>query len=305
MAQSPQFAFQPSDSRPAWRGAVEWIAALLLAALWLAAGLWKLSDVTATEVRMTQALVPHSLSLAAALGFGTLETLAAVLLLVPMWRRWGAWLSGFLLLSFMLYIGYHYRALTGAECNCFPWLQRAVGPMFFVEDGALVVLAVAAGWWARPSRSLGRAAVALAVVVALVGVLWGLDRARGQNAAAPPSIVVDGREFPLRQGRVFLYFFNPSCIHCFEAAQAMARLKWQATIVGLPTQDFQLGPGFVQDSGLPNVRLSPDIEKLRAAFPFQDVPFGVALDNGRVRESVHFFEEPKLSETLRQIGFVL
>ncbi len=39
-----------------WRRELEWTAALALAALWLVAGGWKLSDVTATQVRMTLAL---------------------------------------------------------------------------------------------------------------------------------------------------------------------------------------------------------------------------------------------------------
>jgi hypothetical protein len=122
---------------------------------------------------------------------------------------------------------------------------------------------------------------------------------------APASIIADGRAFPLRQGRVFLYFFNPSCLHCLDAAQAMAALNWQATVVGLPTQDFEQARDFFQSVGMPRVRLSPEADKLRQIFPFQDVPYGVALEDGRVREKLHFFEQPQLANTLRQIGFVL
>ena len=167
-----------------WKSTVEWTAALALAALWLVAGLWKLTDITGTQVRLTQALVPQPLSLPATLLLGTIETFAAILLLAPFWRRWGALLSGFLLSAFMVYIGYHYRALTGEECSCFPWLKRAVGPMFFVQDGALLALAVAAGWWAAPSRGLRRAALSLAGVVIAAGALLTVDRARENSIIA-------------------------------------------------------------------------------------------------------------------------
>ncbi len=49
----------------------------------------------------------------------------------PRFRRWGAWLTGLLLVAFMLYIGYYYNVLRGAECSCFPWLKRAVGLWVF------------------------------------------------------------------------------------------------------------------------------------------------------------------------------
>src|SRR5712692_1516149 len=127
-----------SPPRPRWQTAMEWGTAVALAGLWFAAGLWKLSDLTATQVRMTQALVPKPLSLTAALFFGTAETFAGLLLLLPRWRRWGSWLSVGLLAAFMAYIGIHYSALTGTDCSCFPWLKRAIGPMFFVEDAALM-----------------------------------------------------------------------------------------------------------------------------------------------------------------------
>jgi len=300
MPEAPAFS-----SRPRWQAAVEWAAAAALAALWLAAGLWKLSDITGFEVRLTQLLVPKDWSLPATLALGVTETFAAVLLLVPAWRRWGAWLSALLLGAFMAYIGYHYRALTGQECSCFPWLKRAVGLLFFVEDSAMLAVALAAGWWARPSRGKRRAAMVLAAVAILAGVMLAVDRGRGQGEPAPVSILADGRDYSLQQGRVFLYFFNPSCQHCFQAAQTMARWRWQAGIVGLPTQDFDLGRGFFQEAGLAPVALSPEAARLRQTFPFQDVPFALAIEEGRVREKFHFFEEPELGRKLRQIGFVL
>jgi len=292
------------SERPRWQAAVEWTAAVALAALWLAAGLWKLSDVTATQVRMTQALAPAWLSLPAALGVGGAEVFAAILLLAPAWRRWGAWLSAILLLFFMGYIGYHYRALTGAECSCFPWLKRAVGPLFFVEDALLIVLAAAAGWWAQPPRGIRRAAAALALVALLAGGLLAWDRRRGDEPLPIASITVDGRPLDLRGGRFLLFFFNPYCPHCLQTAQALSRLKWNAAVIGLATQDFEQGPGFFQDAGWKGVRLSPDGPRLRQILPFPDVPYAVAIVDGQIREKLHFFEEPKLSGTLRKLGLV-
>src|ERR1043166_6581263 len=128
----PSMTLDSAYARPRWQSVISWAAALAMAALWFSAGLWKLSDLTATQARMTQALVPHSVSYLAAICFGAAETLAGILILVPQWRRWGAWLSILLLGAFMAYIGFNYRALTGADCTCFPWLKRSVGPAFFI-----------------------------------------------------------------------------------------------------------------------------------------------------------------------------
>jgi uncharacterized membrane protein YphA (DoxX/SURF4 family) len=288
---------------PRWQSIVEWTAAVLLAAMWFVAGLWKLSDVTGTQVRLTQALVPHALSLPGALGLGAVETFAGILLLTPAWRRWGAWLSGALLVFFLAYVGYHYRALTGAECSCFPWLKRAIGPMFFVQDGALLLLAFLAGRWSQPPRRPRPALAALAGVAVLALGSFSIDRTKAAGAVGPEFVTVDGKRFPLRQGRVFVYFFNPLCRHCFQAAQAMSKLSWQAELVAVPTQDPDLGSGFLADTGL-KARLSLDTQPLRDAFPFQDVPYGVALEKGLVREKLAFFEEPEFSAKLRGLGFV-
>src|SRR5262245_32133461 len=111
---------------PGWKSALSWLAAFLIALLFLVSGIWKITDVQGAAVRMAQAKVPQSLSVAAALLFGIAETVAAVLILVPRFRRWGAMITGVLLLAFMVYIGAHYNQLRGEECSCFPWIKRAV-----------------------------------------------------------------------------------------------------------------------------------------------------------------------------------
>ncbi|MBM3748997.1 MAG: DoxX family protein, partial [Acidobacteria bacterium] len=124
-----------------WKTAVGAVAAILLGLLFIVAGVWKITDPFSASVRLTQALVPASLSLPAAILLGIGETFGGVLILVPRFRRWGAWLTGLMLVAFLIYIGVNYHALRGEECNCFPWVKRAVGPAFFVGD--LVMLGLA------------------------------------------------------------------------------------------------------------------------------------------------------------------
>lgn len=130
---------------PAWKSILSLTFAVLLAIVFLVSGVWKIVDTYTAATLMIQAKVPGPLGIPAALGFGILETLAGVLLVVPRFRRWGAWLTAALLLAFMVYIGYHYQALRGQECSCFPWIKRSVGPGFFIGDGILLLMAGGAG----------------------------------------------------------------------------------------------------------------------------------------------------------------
>src|SRR4051794_36535186 len=140
--------------RPGWKTALSWVAAVLIALLFLVSGIWKITDLPRWSVMLHQFKVPENLTLASAFLLGVSEALAGVLILVPRFRRWGAWLSSLLLLVFMVYVGIFYTDLSGKDCSCFPLVKRAVNPMFFVEDGVMLALAVIAGLWARKSESL-------------------------------------------------------------------------------------------------------------------------------------------------------
>ncbi len=285
-----------------WVGAV---AAVSMAVLWLVAGLWKLSDISGWQLKLTQLLVPVSLSLAGTLAVAVAEVAAAVLLLRPAWRRWGGWLSSALLVGFMAYMAVNYQALQGEDCSCFPWLERAVGPAFFWSDAAMLALSLAAVRFSDPPRGVRAAGTALAAVAALAVIMLGVDRlAPSAEVAVEGPITADGGIYRLDQGKIFLFFFNPSCLHCLDAGQKMAKHRWIADFVGLPTQDPDWGPGFVEDAGLRGVKLSPDADRLRETFEFQDVPYGALLENGAVKERLVFWEEPELSSTLRQHGFI-
>ena len=88
---------------PGWKTALSWVSAILLTVLFLISGLWKITDAQGAAVRMAQAKVPESVSLVAAIVFGVVETVAAVLVLIPRLRRWGAFLAGLLLAAFLAY----------------------------------------------------------------------------------------------------------------------------------------------------------------------------------------------------------
>src|ERR1700733_11679496 len=90
------------EGQRGWRIPLSWIAAILISIVFLAAGLWKVTDPTGAAVRLAQAKVPESLSVLTAVLLGITETFTGVLLLVPRFRRWGSYLGTLLLFAFMV-----------------------------------------------------------------------------------------------------------------------------------------------------------------------------------------------------------
>jgi uncharacterized membrane protein YphA (DoxX/SURF4 family) len=272
--------------------------------LFLVSGLWKLTDAPGAAVRMAQARVPQSLSLAAAIGFGIAETFTAVLLLAPRFRRWGAWLGGALLIAFMIFIGINYTALRGAECSCFPWVKRAVGPGFFIGDGVMLCLAVLAGKWAKPARSLRTAMLVLGAVTLFAAGSYGVAAMRQTGTKAPDTIMVNGKPYSLQEGQILIFYFDPECLHCLDAAKRMSKFNWGDTrIVAVPINVPQFGQGFLDDTHLKAV-LSNDLPQLKKIFPFVSAPAGVALVNGREKMTLTQFEDPEPADTLKKLGFI-
>jgi uncharacterized membrane protein YphA (DoxX/SURF4 family) len=302
MAQ-PRQGLSPLDL-PGWKTALSWIAAFLLACLFLASGLWKITDAPAAAMRMAQARVPEDLSLAAALAFGVAETVAGVLILVPRFRRWGAILSSLLLVAFLVYIALNYSALRGADCSCFPWVKRVVGPAFFVGDGLMLLLAVLAGVWSKAPASPQTAVMILGAVLVFAAVSYGVDVARQTGTRAPANITVNGRPYSLASGKIFLFFFDPQCMHCFEASQRMAQFNWGETkVVAIPVEQPQYAAQFLQMTGLRAV-VSEDFEPLKRVFGFTGYPSGVALQNGRQKAALTKFEDSEPAATLKKLGFI-
>jgi uncharacterized membrane protein YphA (DoxX/SURF4 family) len=192
-----------------WKTVAGWTGAVATALLFLVSGLWKITDAPGAAVRMAQARIPEFLSLPAAVSFGIAETFGAVLILVPRFRRWGAWICSVLLVAFLVYIGLNYNALRGEECNCFPWIKRAVGPGFFIGDGIMLALAIVAGIWARRPEGVRGAVLVLCAVSVFALVSYGVAATRQTGTKAPDSVMVDGKPYSLQHGRILIFFFDP------------------------------------------------------------------------------------------------
>ncbi len=289
---------------PAWKFWLGTVCAFGLGLLFVVAGAWKLSDPLATSARMVQALIPAKLATATALAAGIVEIWAGILLIVPRWRRWGALLTGLMLLAFMVYFAVFYNDLRGADCSCFPWLKRVVGPEFFIGDTIMLVMAVVAYLWASRSEGWKMATIPLAAIAVFGLVVYGVALARQSGLQAPPSILVDGKSQSIQHGRVFLYFFDPQCAHCAQAAKDMAGYKWDAVeVIAIPTANPQWGQDFLNDAKL-NAKLSSDVDKLRGIFKFTDPPYAVALEHGRQVQPIAVFEGDEPSTTLRRLGWI-
>ncbi len=290
---------------PFWKASSSHIAALVIGILFLVSGIWKITDPLGWTIKIEQFKVPYQVSLPFTLMLATGETWGGLMILVPAFRRWGAWLCALLLVGFMVYMGIHYNEFKSMDCSCFPLLKRAVGPGFFVGDAAMLLLAGIAGWWARPSMNLRGAAVALGAVVVFTGVCYGVAFSRVSGTQAPETIVADGQSFSLAHGRIFLYFYDPECMHCDAAARKMSKLKWGVTkIVAIPTRQKQFAGAFLKDTGLQAVTCL-DHEPLKNIFSFESTPYGVALENGRQKGAVSRFDDGEPAESLRKLEMIV
>jgi len=291
---------------PRWKERTAAVCAIALGLLFLASGVWKFSDLDATAERMVQSLIPTALSMPAAIAVAVCETITAALLLVPRHRRWGAWLAGLMLAAFMIYIGVLYDRLLGEDCNCFPWIRRVVGPLFFIGDGAMLILAVVAGWWSEKSYGWRRTGLTLLFVLVLAAASFAVTSYRRGHADAPETAVVDGQLLNLRSGRVVLYFFDPECSHCYAVAREMARRSWGSTrIVVLATREQRFTSSFLADTGL-RAGISPDGTSLREVFPFTNPPYAVALERGKAVATFNSgqMEGKTYYDALRSLGYL-
>ncbi len=282
------------------------VAAILLGLVFLISGGWKVLRPFQTGELLEQARVPAGMGVLGAAALGTLELLAAFLLFVPRFRRWGGLLGSALMIFFMCWIGYYYRVLVGHECSCFPIIKRSVGPGFFVGDAVMLLLGVLAFAWSPRVARMRGAAVALVSLVVLAGLSFGVNAVERHNVQMPTPVVVDGKPQDLTHGKVFLYFYDPECSHCFAAAKFMSTLNWGDTrVIGIPTHDPQFAGQFLQMTKF-KAETSLENTKLRKAFTFVDPPFGVALVDGQVKETFGQaqFNEPLPAPDLKKLGFV-
>jgi len=290
---------------PAWKTIAGHVGAVLVAIIFLGAGLGKIVLPYTVQTLFEQLLVPTWASLPLVLALGIAETTFGFFVLIPKYRRWGALGISVLLIIFMGYIGIRYNALVGRDCSCFPWLKRTVNAAFFAEDGAMLVASAVAYWFSRKASALRLPLVTLAAVAVLSGGSFMYATVQQSGVIVPEKITVDGKPYPLREGRVFLFFYDPACGHCEAAAKHMSTYKWKSdvTIIGLPTNDPQWAASFVHDTKI-SARTSFDTAELRKLFTFPNPPYAVALDNGRVKENLSHFDEPEPEPTLKRLGLI-
>ena len=286
-----------------WKSRLSWVGAVPLAILFLVSGVWKITDPLAWAARIEELRVPQGFGPASAMVVGMAESVGAAWILVPRFRRWGAILIGLLLAGFMAWFAIQYGELRGADCSCFPWVKRVVGPEFFLGDAAMLALAVLAGVWARRPSGVRPAAATLATVAVFALVSYGVELERQTGAPAPAAVTVNGAPYAIGHGRYFLFFFNPACSHCADAAKRMAGLKWRnATVIALPIEQPQFAGQFLEDTGLRAV-VSTDFQKIRQAVGYTSYPYGVAVENGRQKARLRGFDAPEPETALRQLGF--
>lgn len=289
---------------PGWKLVAATVCSVLLAILFFTSGSWKLTDPFRWSQALTQFLVPGKVALPFSLLLGVGEMFSAILICVPRYRRIGAWLISLLLLAFMLYIGMNYGQLVGKDCTCFPLVKRSVGPGFFIGDGIMLLMAIAAGAWSRKPSNLRPMLVILGAVAVFAGVSYGINANRQTGLRAPDSITVDGKPYSLQQGHIFVFFYDPECMHCDAAAKRMSKLNWKDTkVVALPTRMPQFAGQFLHDTGL-KAGTSNDLKQMRDIFNFVDPPYGVALEDGRQKAAIATWEDAEPAKTLRQIGYV-
>ena len=280
-----------SIEMPGWKTLASHAGALVVSFLFLLAGVYKAIDPYKFANLASNLKVPYDLTLPLAVFLAVAETTAGLLILIPRFRRWGAILASALLLAFVGYIGWKYKALIGRDCSCFPTLtvlgitidmRRSIGPGFFYGDFAFLAAAAIAGFWAKRSQGLRTAAVILGAVAVFTAVSFGSAYTKLTGLKAPDSIMVDGQQMSLQQGRVFLFFYDPECGTCFAVGKSMAPLKFRddVTVVGIPTRVPQFAASYLHDSGF-KAKTSTDSAKLREIFKFDNPPYAALIDRGR------------------------
>jgi uncharacterized membrane protein YphA (DoxX/SURF4 family) len=312
--ESPVDAASGREPRSDWKRWLSHAAAGLMAVVFLASGIYKMVMPLDFAERATQVLIPANLSVATAVALAITETFAAILLLLPRYRRFGAVVMLAMLAAFCVYIGVNAERLAGEDCSCFPWVKRTVGPVFFVSNAVMMLLTALAGWWSPrggawlPPRPVGPVAAIFVVLLTLSVGSTALALSRETGLQAPASIRVNGAAVALNEGPVFLYFYDPECAHCLQAARMMSAWNFGKTrVIAIPTVNPQWGQALLDDSGFrAELATDPeDLKALRAVFEFADPPYAAALKRGHARLTVRFAEfDESLKAKLEAEGFV-
>ena len=133
-----------------------------------------------------------------------------------------------------------------------------------------------AAWFAPKMSAIRQTRFVLFGILALAAVALGFDKFGPEGGTdVPATVVVEGQEYNLRQGKVFLYFFNPTCLHCLAVGKDLSKYTFAADL-------------------------------LKETFPFNDVPYAAAIEDGKVlrRYTMIDLEEPEMGRSLRELGIV-
>jgi hypothetical protein len=170
----------------------------------------------------------------------------------------------------------------------------------------MLALAIGAGIGVRKSQGFRPAFLIMGAVAVFAFTSYGMGLAKTSGTKAPEFLTSDdGKKISLREGKTFIYFFNPHCMHCLEAGRKLATLNWGDTrFVGVATeapQDSQwfLGHANLQGKG----PVATDLDMLKKVFPFDLPPAGVAIENGYQKAMLLQFEGDEPAATLKKLEF--
>ena len=196
---------------------------------------------------------------------------------------------------------------VGADCSCFPWIKRAVGPAFFIGDGIMMLLAIGAGVWARasngisPCRSDSRRRRSLRA-----GLFW-LRLYPPYRHKGPGGHRRGGWPVHLSSAKEKFSSISstPSVSIVWKPAGKLAALNWSGTrFIGVPTENPQFGDRFMGKSGLTGKGpVSKDLAVLRrpsrSTYPRPALPSRTATRKPCCLQ----FEDKEPLNTLKKIGF--
>ncbi len=196
---------------------VIWILAIGLGGFFLLSGALKLYSPLREAAQMMSARVPPMFALPFTVLLASLEVFAGVLLLVPGWRRAGAVLSGTMLVAFMGYMGMQYGELKGSNCGCLPGLNEALGPWFFVRDGAMLAGALIIFPFSQAVTGSGRSFLRPLIVLLVILGVGGASAALESRLQAGETLTlhVQGQSGGVTEWTVsprtttLLYFYDP------------------------------------------------------------------------------------------------
>lgn len=291
-----------------FRTIVSWLLALALAGIFVVSGAWKLYAPAQAGIRQVETGVPSAYGLPFAVLLGSLEVFAALLLLVPAWRRAGAALTGAMLVTFMAYMGARYSQLKGVECGCMPGHQRALGAGFFIEDGLMLAAAVLVFVLARAAVrrrvSLLKPAVAFLVILAIgIGSATLERRVFAGNSAMMLKVMdrsgqVAGMSVSPRS-RTLLYFLSQSCMDCQHASEQIAHLRLAAPLIVLPDSRPETAYDYLKKAGIKNAVVSLDYPTLALQLHIKQVPALYVFQGGKPEAVILDFDQPALDKALR------